>query len=388
MEKFRKWGDAATGINPFVYPADTLPAVTRIVQVWLLFPVRLALAVILLLLLFILDTLAHTLRVVYLGMLARYTFTPLGSFVARVVLFLLGGGLTSRFRILPPKPQPVAGRDDALAAPKAGDLILCNLLSPLDVLAIRCALPTVFSGASEWAGALERGAIFAFYDPLGGARGAPIADFCPSPFQLWKAARFIRHLAKPEVILRMEHSVPSSSLSEVPPLPVDALQRRAVRLGIPVILFAEGTTSNGRAIMPFPRLQISTRQATSKAAPQQIYLSAVHYPHAPAAACVLDKSSTPLPFLSNCCARNEMGSQATWTIARPSAAMDMSVYVNGADAATATDYTTTAPWLLDCRSRMCALVQYRNPGVVCKPVTAGVHEKVGFVKQFLETMKS
>ena len=54
MEKFRKWGDAATGINPFVYPADTLPAVTRIVQVWLLFPVRLALAVILLLLLFIL----------------------------------------------------------------------------------------------------------------------------------------------------------------------------------------------------------------------------------------------------------------------------------------------------------------------------------------------
>ncbi|CUG19206.1 Hypothetical protein, putative [Bodo saltans] len=311
-----------------------------------------------------------------------------------MVLFLLGGGLTSRFRILPPKPQSVVGgKDDTLKAPKAGDLILCNLQSPLDVLAIRCALPTVFSGASEWSGALERGAVFAFYDPLGGARGAPIADFCPSPFQLWKAARYIRHLAKPDVILRMEHSVPSSTLSEVPPLPVDALQRRAVKLGIPVILFAEGTTSNGKAIMPFPRLQISTRRpATAKAAPQQIFLSAVHYPHAPAAACVLDQSSTPLPFLANVCARTELGSQATWTIARPSAAVDMALYVNptgGSDASTTadTDYITTASWLLDCRSKMCALVQYRNPGVVCKPVTAGLQEKVGFVKQFLETMK-
>lgn len=390
MEKFRTWGDAATGINPFVFPVDELSIATRIVHVWVLFPVRVVLAVILLLLLFILDTVAHLLRVVCLSVVPRYTLAPLATVVTRGVLWLLAGGLSTRFRILPPKPAAAVVKDDTLKAPKAGDLILCNLQSPLDVLAIRCALPTIYSSnGSEWAGAMERGAVFAFYDPVGGAAGAPLADFCPSPFQMFKAARFIRHLAKPEVIRRMDQPGLTSSLAEVPPIQIDVLQRRAVKLGVPVILFAEGTTTNGKGILPFPKLQISTRRGGDKdkgpLIHQQVFISGLHYPHAPATACVVDRSSTALSFLSNVCARTDSGCQATFTIARPSAAVDMAAYMGGD--ADATDYTTSAAWLADCRGKMCALVQYRNPGVTFKPLSVGLKEKIGFVNQFLGTMK-
>ncbi|RNF09359.1 acyltransferase [Trypanosoma rangeli] len=273
MEKYRKFADAATGINPFALVRS--PTTLSLVIAAALFPLRLAGALLLLLpLLFVLDVLVYAFFLVPgMSCVSRLLLAPCQRGLLRGLLFAGGNlGLTRES----PKTVAMANAAGRDAAPAAGDVVVVNMQSPWDM----CVL--------EVAGLLPR-CIVAFY--VGGAATTTTAGASakktdddgsssdgllvvgPSPLQRWHVWWHIYGTGTVE-FLRAAAACGGSGAGNSghngSVVHLTRLQQRCERLGVPLIFFPEGSCTNGKGML-------ITAPLRTRTAPRRVFVAAIDY---------------------------------------------------------------------------------------------------------------
>jgi 1-acyl-sn-glycerol-3-phosphate acyltransferase len=238
MEKFRLFTDKATGINPFT-PVRGLDKISwgRFILGFILFIGTFPLILIIESFICLYESLYTIGAVVGVQFVCRWLLGPIQYLMTRLYLIIFhhtfwSGSATTfpknpRLNLL--KSQKSDLKDDeplpfsSQLAP--GSVVVVNCQSPVDVL----VLQRLF-----WSTPL----IFAM--PAGEEEGAN-----KHTEGLWWSA--FRHTT----FLRLLSStaIPSKRIKNVDVRP---LQRLGAKIGRPVILFAEGTTSNGKSVLQLP----------------------------------------------------------------------------------------------------------------------------------------
>lgn len=251
MEKFRLFTDKATGINPFT-PVRGLDRISwpRFFIGILILVGTAPLILVIESLICLYESLFTLFAVLSLEPIVKTILGPIQWLMSRLYLVLLHhsfwSGSTSPFPKNPRKnilsasssspSSSLLSLDDAPNV-KAGDVVVVNCQSPIDVLVVQRIFWTT---------------------PLLFAIAADKKDCNEHTPGIWWTA--FRHTA----MLRLLHasSTPSERIRSVD---VRAIQRLGKRIGRPVVLFAEGTTSNGRSILQFPESLIVEGQLASGA---------------------------------------------------------------------------------------------------------------------------
>nr|CCD17698.1 unnamed protein product [Trypanosoma congolense IL3000] len=246
MEKYRKFGDASTGINPFI-SMQTPTTISMVVSAFV-FPLRCVFAVGFVLLLLVVDAFAYLFFVVPgLSFVSHQLIAKLQRLLVRCLLFGLGNICV------------VQGDTPRLVAPSAGDVVVANLQSVWDMFVIEVAgrLP-LFVVAFYAGGAVPPRS-------TGKKEVGSLIVMEPSPLQRWRVWWHIYNTGS-LAFLRAAASGDGGTV----PLDVTALQKRYRRLGVPLVLFAEGTCSNGKGVL-------STSPLVVGAPPARMVASAVDY---------------------------------------------------------------------------------------------------------------
>ncbi|EAN93251.1 hypothetical protein C3747_128g12 [Trypanosoma cruzi] len=270
MEKYRKYGDAATGINPFVLMRT--PTTFSVVVAAVLFPLRLTGALLFLTALVVLDVVAYFFFLIPgMSCVSWCLLAPCQRELLRCLLFALGNvGITRAS----PRATAVANAAGGDATPVAGDVVVVNMQSVWDM----CVL--------EVAGRLPL-CVVAFY--IGGAAGAnsggdankkktdhdsrhdTLLVMEPSPFQRWRVWWHIYHTGSLEFLRAAAGGDCGDYKSNTEPvLHLAALQQRCERIGVPIVLFAEGSCTNGKGMLRTSPLWVRT-------APRRVFVCAVDY---------------------------------------------------------------------------------------------------------------
>ncbi|CAK4085013.1 unnamed protein product [Aphanomyces euteiches] len=215
MEKYSRWSDLTTGINPFVAPPHQLPSniVLRWTQILfggILALLRWILLAPLLLVLAILHLMSTILAFMpFVGRLFERTIDLLvvGSILVVATVFIKDEPANARrLGLLAPGSKP-----PALSGVKAGDVIVCNHTSVFDVIymAYRYSPTFVYPSAADASKGLVHS--YGLFQALGQAMAPPL-DQLSSPVKLQDVVR---------------------------------------RASKPVVVFAEGTRSNGKGVLRF-----------------------------------------------------------------------------------------------------------------------------------------
>lgn len=227
MEKFHKFGDAATGIQPFITVVDPT-RVGRLVAM-LVFPLRLLVAAVLLLLLTATDLVAYLLYVCFLSLLGRLVVAPLQRLWLRGLMLVLGhvrvqrdAGAAARTRRESRPPLRVQ--------PGAGEVLFCNLQSPWDPAIVEMTLRLPY---------------YTVVLPPGGAAGS-LGVVQPGPFHRWQVWRALRQSNTRAYLQR-------AAAQDGVTLDLCSLQTAS---SVPLLVFAEGTCSNGKGILSMPPLLV------------------------------------------------------------------------------------------------------------------------------------
>ncbi|KAF0717336.1 Aste57867_2367 [Aphanomyces stellatus] len=213
MEKYSRWSDLTTGINPFVPPPHQLPAnvVLRWMQI-LLGSIVALLRWVLLLPLLLLLALVNLLSLILssiplLGRFFRRTteWLVVGLILAVATVFIKDEDANARrLGLLTPGAKP-----PTLSGIKTGDVIVCNHTSVFDILYLAYRYSPTFAFPSDSSKGLVQ------------------------TFGLFQA-------------LMQALSPPLSTLSN--PL---KLQQVLANASGPVVVFPEGTRSNGKSVLSF-----------------------------------------------------------------------------------------------------------------------------------------
>lgn len=354
MEKFRKHSDAATGINPFV-PGALPPLSYVALPLWiLLVPIRVVLLLLLTVILFLLDVTMHFLRIAALGrFVAAPIVFPLTVYVGQAFLFCLTG-ISSKVRLLTPKPSALSPEKDGIRSPKPGDLVLANLVTPLDAFLLST---TQFSrNGDHWGMPFS---LIGIYSPV----QPHLAVFGPSPLQRWKVLRHILWCTEDSFLLKCANAPRVEDVA----LEIAPVQARGRQLGIPILLFPEGTTTNGKGILQWAqKMQCDPSQTVS--------LVSVTY----TGGIATQRVTSSMTSLTSWILRSWLQAPSTVfvTLARPGNG-PLPLESNGAQ---------DADWVLDTRQRMAYAAEFRHAGDhVCKVVKLQCHEKAAFALHFRET---
>lgn len=354
MEKFRKHADAATGINPFVPTSSPLLPVTAVLN-GILLPVRVVLLLVFGLLLFLLDVVMHFLRIASLASVASLLLFPLQTFIGQAFLMCLLS-IQPKLRLLTPKRSALNPQDDGITSPVAGDVVLSNLVTAFDAC-FYGSLSLHRSDGDNWRIPFV---MVAIYSPI-----APhLAVFGPSPLQRWKVMRYLLHTTSDAFL---EKCTAASKVEDVE-LDVAPLQARARQLGVPIVLFPEGTPSNGKAVLQWPQ----TFQFDPK---QKVSICTVTY----TGPIATQRGTSSMMSVGSWLLRAWLSTPSTVfvTLARPG---------NGPQPLTSTG-KQDAEWVLETRQRVAFAVEYRQAGNhVCKVVKLQVQDKAAFAVHFRETM--
>lgn len=220
MEKYREFGDKATGINPFT--AVIAPKPWGLASAAVMFPLRLFFCTAFALLLFVTDCLAWPLHVLRLGLIGAVLLGPLQRLWLRGGLFFAGHvGVVRR------EGGP---RDRDL--PRGGDLLFANLQSVWDAPVLEVAL-----GLTCYA--------VAFPVPAS-CGGWDVKVFGPSPWQRWAVAGHIRRTGTLDYVTAAAAAAGGKGAAVA-----DLAAAQCKYSRVPVVFFAEGTCSNGKGVLAF-----------------------------------------------------------------------------------------------------------------------------------------
>lgn len=282
MEKYRKFGDASTGIHPFTVVISPTP--WGVVVASVTFPCRLLFAAFFVALLVVTDTLSYVLYLLCLPLLGKLLLAPLQRLWLRGLLFFVGhllllrsevvvdgggegGGAHRRARGRTSSPQsaPLGG----------GEVLLANMQSVWDasVLEVALAMPyytVAFPVASTPQQRRAAGAT-PTPTPTGAAvvaRGG-VRVFPPSPVQRWAVWSHVRSTGTLSFLSSLAGVFTSSSASS--PSNSVAVDLAAVQAAatVPVVYFPEGTCSNGKGILCFDPLVLRGNRPLPRPRPRR-----------------------------------------------------------------------------------------------------------------------
>ncbi|EPY26758.1 hypothetical protein STCU_06094, partial [Strigomonas culicis] len=268
MEKYRKFSDAATGVNPFL--TQRVPSALGRFLSPIMFPCRLLfLFVFATLLLLVEAVLVYGLCYNLLGRLcgcmeaaeAVYTYSGLGllreGLLLRGFFFFLG-------HVLPVKIDPMMYSTGAVPPSKrnsinGGDIVFCNSQSVWDFMVLEVILKKPFLAV-----AFPTPPAGFFASPPPSPSAETVQLFLPGALQRYHVWRHIHRsntLPYVQALARWQReTLDSSSHADAAPHKpyVDvalAAQCRARQLRVPLVYFAEGTATNGRGVLQLPRLR-------------------------------------------------------------------------------------------------------------------------------------
>jgi hypothetical protein len=343
MEKYRKFGDAATGVNPFIFTHK--PTLLSTAAAALLFPLRCVLGLLLCLLLFVVDLLMHSARKFFIaGIVTPYLLFPLQSVLSQLFLFSMCN-LLVRQRVFP-RIGPSGG---SVNGPAAGDVLLCNMQSPLDVFVL---LGT--GGLSSWRMPYCYVAYFCHNAPH-------VVHFGPNPFQRWKTLFHVLYSTTRGYLV--------NTVAETETLTVDltSVQRQALKLGVPVVFFAEGTTTNGRGVLQFPTVKLLS---------PRVFLVSLRYT-SPALNAIIDNITCGGKILFSWSALIGSGDSPLFPEALVTLHKDPVLVSSGPEGAVLTKADA-----LDVREKLANGVSYGNRNVVCVPLQLQGRNKHDFAVYF------
>jgi hypothetical protein len=352
MEKYRKFGDAATGVNPFIFKHNATILSTVLAVVF--FPFRLVLALIIALLLFVVDMGLHSARKFFIaGIVTPYLLFPLQSLLGQLFLLAIGNVTVSQ-RVFPRQAGP-QGQLSAGVLPGPGDVIMCNMQSPLDVTVLLAT-----GGLSALRIPYMHVAFFCHNAPH-------IVSVGPNPFQRWKAMFHVMYSASRRYLA-------TAAASDVEKVTVDltSVQRQALKLGIPVLLFGEGTTTNGHGILQLPAAKLLT---------PRVFVVSLRYT-SPALPCIIDHIRSTIMVLFSWSALLGSNYSPTFPAAIVTFHKDtVAAAVSGVSEGDGT-YVLGRSAANEIRERMASGVSYGNRNVVCVPVQLQGRNKHEFAEYY------
>ncbi|CBZ32014.1 hypothetical protein, conserved [Leishmania donovani] len=404
MEKFRHFGDAATGIHPFTFVMAPTAA-GRIGSICM-FPARLLLSAVFALLLLVTDTLLWLFYVAYLGLLGRLLLAPLQRAWLRGLLFSIGNILPQQPAAMVKPQQQGREASGSSRAARAGDLVVCNLQSVWDALVLEVML------AQPYHAICFPDATMAGEDGSASSAEAAAAPglrvFWPGPTQRWRVWAYTRRTSS-LAFLRAQQpdSAEQQAIrkkTEVTELPLYRVQKAAALSGVPVWWFGEGTCSNGRGLLLMPAVTCASAVPSDASAGCVVHLATIQY-DSPAMQNVLGSDnesffaalfrtglllygSTAPAWTSPLFPTAEVTYRSTRLArATPSTATDSK------SAASRCHWTLSAPALLELRNAMCQrgqalVVSGSVAGVRRQPVSVGVKEKKGFIEAYRAMLDS
>ncbi|KPA77539.1 hypothetical protein ABB37_06918 [Leptomonas pyrrhocoris] len=388
MEKFRHFGDAATGIHPFT--VVVAPTTLGRIGATCMFPMRLLFSTVFVLLLLLTDTLLWVLYRVYLGILGQLLLAPLQRASIRGLLFFIG-------HILPDQPTVITQLSSSNAKKgvvtsrqvRAGDVVVCNLQSVWDgpVLEVMLAQPyhaLCFPDATATAG------------PAPGLR-----VFWPSPLQRWKVWGFVRRTGTLDFLTAQQTLAKKDEA-----LPLYRVQDAAATAGVPVWWCGEGTCSNGKGLLPMPAAICRSCAPTPTTAQCSVYVATIQY-DSPALQNVLGSDVEDVfSFLFRTSVLLYGSTAPAWSspffpsaevtfgaagLTRATAYEAEGAHANAKSSSAATYWTLNPSAVLELRHAMCqrgqALVVSGGgsggAAVRRQPLSVGVKEKKGFVEAYV-----
>lgn len=404
MEKFRHFGDAATGIHPFTFVMA--PTTTGRIGSVCMFPARLLLTAVFALLLLVTDTLLWLVYVAYLGLLGRLLLAPLQRAWLRGLLFSIGHIFPQQPAAMVKPPQQEREASSSSRSARAGDLVVCNLQSVWDALVLEVML------AQPYHAICFPDATMAGEDGAASSTEAAAAPglrvFWPGPMQRWRVWAYTRRTSSLAFLTAQQpDSAEQQAIRkkiEAMELPLYRVQKAAVRAGVPVWWFGEGTCSNGRGLLLMPAVTCTSVSASNASAGCVVHLATIQY-DSPALQNVLGNDnegffaalfrtglllygSTAPAWTSPFFPTAEVTYRSTRLArATPSTAADRKC------AASMCHWTLSAPALLELRNAMCQraqplVVSGNTAGVRRQPLSVGVREKKGFLEAYRAMLDS
>jgi hypothetical protein len=256
MEKFKRFTDRATGVNPFT-PRYNSTAASRIVNGFFL-PIRVVLAVLVFALILLVQPLTMLLRSVGLAALSVALPGPLLVYLHRTLLGLLFHVVLDR-SWYPAKPsasafdlnptlagegtaagKKIKATDDTSGTPKPGDVIVANLQSPLDALVLEALYPTGTSAFQY---------VFPQFQQDSETKKVSLTPVVK--YGKIAAMNYIFSGCASEVTQKQLEVAGASAIANFN-LDVSGLQAIAKKQGAVLVLFAEGTPTNGRGLLQMP----------------------------------------------------------------------------------------------------------------------------------------
>ncbi|ESL10599.1 hypothetical protein TRSC58_01665 [Trypanosoma rangeli SC58] len=367
MEKYRKFADAATGINPFALVRS--PTTISLVIAAALFPLRLTGALLLLLLLFVLDVLAYAFFLVPgMSCVSRLLLAPCQRGLLRGLLF--AGGNLSLTRESP-KTVAMANAAGGDAAPAAGDVVVVNMQSPWDMCVLEvagllplCIVAFYVGGAATTAIA---GASAKKTDDDGSSDGLLVVG--PSPLQRWRVWWHIYGTGTVEFLRAAAAcggSGAGNSGHNESVVHLTTLQQRCERLGVPLIFFPEGSCTNGKGMLLTAPLQ-------TRATPRRVFVAAIDY-DTTAVHTVLRPRRLLSFFFSMSAPLHGSRDPAWYSPPFPVATLRMAVLTASLPTATGEDDTAVVWESAKVRQALCAASRSR------RALAIGLHEKCGYAE--------
>lgn len=305
MEKYRKFADAPTGIQPFV--SIVSPAKKTMILTFIMFPMRLLFCTVFFALILLSDIICYVFYSLYLSFIPKLLLLELlRHFFLRGFFFFLGHVLPRAAMHHGSNVSHHNGTGKSSTQGtcthrlRRGDVLIVNLQSPWDAMIIEAALslpyyavafpclPTTPSRNTQQANRQGRSSSSSGREKRNGTpidvngakrtkngNGAGMEErrvkvFLPGPFQRWRVFYYILYTSSPKYLESQSNAVEaaatgdggntsarhsdgesSSSSGAMINLGLHA-QYSANRYGVPLLYFLEGTCSNGKGILSAP----------------------------------------------------------------------------------------------------------------------------------------
>ena len=225
MEKYKRFTDAATGINPFV-PLPRPSSVVATTVALVVAPLATLIGLLFLAVQVLLDELFVVFHAMFLGpVFGPLLYAPLTALCTRVCLLCFAHAFLRRHCY---PPRAAVGRQDEPTAPAAGDVVFVNCQSALDALTAQAAFPA-------------RPLLFAA--PHFATADGPHVGVWSTRSKVAAMAWILRRAAPPAVVKIDDAKVDFT-----------ATQAAAKKAGLVVAAFAEGATSNGKGVLRLPQV--------------------------------------------------------------------------------------------------------------------------------------
>jgi 1-acyl-sn-glycerol-3-phosphate acyltransferase len=342
MEKYKRFTDAATGINPFV-PHGTSPSLLKQV-------VAAALAMLVI----------PVVAVCYLGyvLFGVFPYQFLGGVVSPLhgILSKLFSRIACAFIAwakinvvaYPPRPSTLSTtktKSDEIDVPSPGDIIFANCQSPLDPLALQCAFP--------W-----RPLTFVF--PHVTASGANDTEAITQCNSVIAAAQTMMTLTEPALTFEPDVGAAPSVLRC---FDFTHLQQRAKRQGRVVVVFAEGTTTNGKGVLRLPAVACDANAT--------LFTAAIAYSNMSHPSPLFEKTPFIVWLIRACMASSIFNVSAVdVAVTRPSHRPPLPI-------------TFSPEWSSSLQAKLCQAISFNYPtDRPCKPVASTAFDKQRFLCQW------